>query len=869
MAATSSMAHELVSLFSHSNYKEYCQYLTERDAVSLEHFGNTMLGKSFWIDVRRCFNQSGLNTSHVLEIFGQFSDQNPEDLRERVINIVKEDTKHWDHLGTVVLQMKLMSLEHWLEMMSKPDCMCDELMLFVLNRIHCRHTVVYTRNRSWSTVHSTTPLSEDELHRECHVHLVYLGNYIFGELRHLPMLPFPASNLPAMPIISHQKKPKKLRESRLPLDKSGVIMEGTPDASQPVRHVFSPEICLDSDSSEPVNAPTTTCDGNMDSLSTALDRLDPNIGLDSHSSDYAEVSMPRPDDLRSGNVTPQKLTCNGNTDSLPTDLDSLDPNVGLDSHSSSHADVPVPRPSDLRSGNVNPLQKLVREYFSKNAPTVDCDILIEKYREKMSDDLKSQNKETVSCPADTGTTATSESAQKAPPEELKQVSYQELNLQVLCTNFLKDNFPKIDVDIKNIQSIITEHKKKIARQCETYLQSLGLKIKPVVIVSKLKPDSLNVEKKTHWSQIDPYSDLEETRSNPQNDNPDGVTHSGVYFDVIGGHTLRKRKRSYQCNRLRRENSANKFYRGMCSEKLNKKKKPTKKLSVKPSRSPSTIRKNAQEIINTNKENRLNGVEVNRRLTRSYPLFQPIKSPLASDNENVLDTDTDETEIESKTVNEKTDNKVDTTTNTVNNDLEKTDEKPLKGKLKTETFGIKRDYTPKRIRNYYCPKCKKCFHSCSALNDHFRTTHTSMRCKVCKMEFNTPNALTRHSYVHKVCKFECDVCEKRFPFEKDRDSHMISHRKLRTQCCNHPNCGRKFFRKGDLVKHVLTHSKKVWSCELCDYKNNDRRNLKAHMRVHSNLRPYICSNCAKLFKYHAQLSRHLPCKSGARSSSPEF
>ena len=148
MAATSSMAHELVSLFSHSNYKEYCQYLTERDAVSLEQFGNTMLGKSFWIDVRRCFNQSGLNTSHVLEIFGQFSDQSPEDLRERVVNIVKEDTKYWDHLGTVVLQMKWMSLEYWLEMMSKPDCMCDELMLFVLNRIHCRHTVVYTKNRS-------------------------------------------------------------------------------------------------------------------------------------------------------------------------------------------------------------------------------------------------------------------------------------------------------------------------------------------------------------------------------------------------------------------------------------------------------------------------------------------------------------------------------------------------------------------------------------------------------------------------------------------------------------------------------------------------------------------------------------------------
>ena len=459
------------------------------------------------------------------------------------------------------------------------------------------------------------------------------------------------------------------------------------------------------------------------------------------------------------------MTCNGNTYSLPTDLDSLDPNVGLDSHSSSHADVPVPRPSDLRSGNVNRLQKLVREYLSKNAPTVDCDILIEKYREKMSVDLKSQNKETVSCPADTGKTATSVSAQKAPLEELKQGSYQELNLHVLCTNFLTENFPKIDLDIKNIQSIITEHKKKIAWQFETYLQSLDLKIKPVVILSKLKPVPLSVEKKTHRSQSNPYSDLKETRSNPQNDNPegpDGVTHSGVYFDVIGGHTVEKRKRSYQCNRLRRENSANKFYREMCSEKLNKKKKPTKKLSVKPSRSPSTTRKNAQEIINKNKENRLNGVEVNRRLTRSYPLFQPVKSPLASDNENVLDTDTDETEIES---NLKTDNKADTTTNIINNDLDETHEKPLTGKLKTQTFGIKRDYTPKRIQNYYCPKCKNCFQSCSALNDHFRTTHTSMRCKVCKKEFNTPNALTRHSYVHKDCKFECDVCERGSPSRK--------------------------------------------------------------------------------------------------------
>ena len=121
--------------------------------------------------------------------------------------------------------------------------------------------------------------------------------------------------------------------------------------------------------------------------------------------------------------------------------------------------------------------------------------------------------------------------------------------------------------------------------------------------------------------------------------------------------------------------------------------------------------------------------------------------------------------------------------------------------------------------------------------------------------NTPSTLTRHMYSHKELKYLCDFCPKRFAFESDRDTHHISHRTIKMFFCSKPKCGKSFFFEGDLTKHVKTHRKKVWRCQLCDYTTKDERNLKAHQRVHSNLLPYICDNCLHLFRYNEQLKCH--------------
>ena len=111
------------------------------------------------------------------------------------------------------------------------------------------------------------------------------------------------------------------------------------------------------------------------------------------------------------------------------------------------------------------------------------------------------------------------------------------------------------------------------------------------------------------------------------------------------------------------------------------------------------------------------------------------------------------------------------------------------------------------------------------------------------------------YVHGEMKYFCNKCRKGFPFAKDRDKHLISHKKVKSHFCIHPGCGKGYFNEHNLKKHTKTHEKKLRKCPQCKYTSPDKWHLKAHMRVHSDLKPYLCLKCLELFKYHIQLVRH--------------
>ena len=221
MAADNKIAEELNSYFNRYKYNRYCQYLSESDAVGYQGFDQTELGKTYWVDLRRCFNSSGPKPSHVFEIFGQYSDVDLVTLRQRILDILKEDTDFWESVGRVFFNMNFTTLDYWIEHMEKHTTPCDEFMLYALNRIHCRHTVVYTKQRSWSTVHADQPMSPAELHSVCDIHLVYLGGQTYGELRRLPMAPILMSPYMLLPVTNVIGKGKGCQRKPLDLSKKG------------------------------------------------------------------------------------------------------------------------------------------------------------------------------------------------------------------------------------------------------------------------------------------------------------------------------------------------------------------------------------------------------------------------------------------------------------------------------------------------------------------------------------------------------------------------------------------------------------------------------------------------------------------------
>ena len=385
-----------------------------------------------------------------------------------------------------------------------------------------------------------------------------------------------------------------------------------------------------------------------------------------------------------------------------------------------------------------------------------------------------------------------------------------------------------------------------------YLHSVTSTNKSIVVLTQLTRQEIRDQttRVPHWSKLDPYSSLEEL-SSAQEDT--GNSCETVLSDRIQTrYTLREWTRSYRTLRQRHSTTSNVFYRGMCTDK----KKAMISGNIKKDRpglkTPSKDRIAAQQKITEN----LNGItppvaptprpdtkhrsvaatprpsaksEADaRNLINSYPLFENDKSDVDSDA--TIDYD-------------------------IPKDMLPVTEPTPKGKLvMSKTFGIKRKPEKhKRKRNYQCPMCPEHYANMVDFNKHFKSQHDPLDCKVCNETFSTPSALHQHRYKHKDLRYACSKFGKSFPFSSDLDNHEISHRKVKMHHCIHPGCDKSYLRKGELTAHALMHKKgRLYRCRLCKYTSPDQRNLKAHMRVHSNLKRYLCTHCSKLFRYDTQL-----------------
>ena len=145
-----------------------------------------------------------------------------------------------------------------------------------------------------------------------------------------------------------------------------------------------------------------------------------------------------------------------------------------------------------------------------------------------------------------------------------------------------------------------------------------------------------------------------------------------------------------------------------------------------------------------------------------------------------------------------------------------------------------------------------------LNAHHHIYHpnTLFKCPSCKKGFTTPSTWKNHKYGCGRQKLHrCNSCNKRFLFSSMLRQHNRSHTCQKLFKCFHGKCQSRYKHPQDLERHIASHSADRFECEMCDKFFSQKRLLKRHLVVHSNICAYKCSNCKESFKHYNQLYRH--------------
>lgn len=175
----------------------------------------------------------------------------------------------------------------------------------------------------------------------------------------------------------------------------------------------------------------------------------------------------------------------------------------------------------------------------------------------------------------------------------------------------------------------------------------------------------------------------------------------------------------------------------------------------------------------------------------------------------------------------------------------------------------------------CRFCGKGFMKDYLLKQHVYESHKgqkAFKCLKCSKEFEDRHRLILHVRIHTGERpFSCDFCGKTFIQNSSRIVHMSVHTGEKPYLCR--KCGNRFstsrhlkFCKGNNPNTHVTFGENMAEeikCLECEKEFKKKADLRLHMRVHMDKKPFLCKFCGKAFTQSSTRNIHVRMHAGGK------
>ena len=165
-------------------YLHLMMIMTNQDVTSVNAIHEKLKCAGKWVDLRSFIKKhKHYNPSGLFELFGDYSDQSADDVRECLMGWILDNYRNVQSWLRMALEHKKLTLDVWMENMRNPLTHGDDIALYLLCRMYDKHVYVHTSRYGWSTLPLKVNEDLDTLLPKCDLELVLLDIWSFGEVR--------------------------------------------------------------------------------------------------------------------------------------------------------------------------------------------------------------------------------------------------------------------------------------------------------------------------------------------------------------------------------------------------------------------------------------------------------------------------------------------------------------------------------------------------------------------------------------------------------------------------------------------------------------------------------------------------------------